>query len=80
MSEQTPTTSIDPLSISEILSLNTQDLTDTQIDILIAPLRNDRVKLLDAEQKGKAKPKSETKAIAENKIIGTFEDLFEVEP
>lgn len=49
---------LDPKALNEVLAKHSKDLPDSEIDILIAALREERKRLLAAEAAGKKKGKS----------------------
>jgi len=68
---------LNPLALSEILQKNAKDLTDPEIDQLIAGLRAERANFLNAEAAGK-RAKSSPISDADRKAKGaglTLESL-----
>lgn len=73
----TPGTNLDPELLSKILQKATPELSDGEIDVLIAHLRNERAQVLAAEAAGKAKPKSPMAEAAKPSILTvSLDDLM----
>lgn len=72
-----PENIIDPEILSTILAKSTVELTDPEIDILIAAFRKERAAFISAQAAGKAKKASPINAAAAKAAASslTFEEL-----